>query len=63
MRYFGSKLLMQSNKEFIESLVWRILLLKTLRLFESRIDESNLIHSITEDEIKVFLKKLCLNYA
>ena len=62
MRYFGSKLLMQSNKEFIESLVWIILLLKTLRLFESCIDKSNLIHSITEDEIKVFLKKLCLNY-
>ena len=62
MRYFGSKLLMQSNKEFIESLVWRILLLKTLRLFESCTDKSNLIHSITEDEIKVFLKKLCLNY-
>ena len=32
----------------------------TNRLFELRIDESNLFHFITEDGMKVFLKRLCL---
>ena len=39
---------------------WRIRFLKISRLFEIRIGETHLFHSITEDGKKVFLKKLYL---